>query len=162
VDPGSEPGPYPGYTLLSPLHSTDTTLVDLDGNVVKTWTSAYGVVNAAYLLEDGSILRGGKARKPLTECRFIGAPGMGGVVERIGWDGVVAWRFFLADNDHCLQHDIELLPNENTLICEGDNGYVFEVSRDGQVVSTYQVPDAPAVFRAYRYPADYAGLSELQ
>jgi hypothetical protein len=55
------------------------------------------------------------------------------------------------------------LPNGNTLICEGNFGRLFEVTRDGQVVWEYVnpyfappagQPDGPAqnsVFRAYRY-----------
>jgi Arylsulfotransferase (ASST) len=55
------------------------------------------------------------------------------------------------------------LPNGNTLICEGNFGRLFEVTRDGLIVWEYVnpffarpagQPDAPAqnsVFRAYRY-----------
>ncbi len=57
------------------------------------------------------------------------------------------------------------LPNGNTLICEGNFGRLFEVTRDGTVVWEYVnpyfappagQPDAPSqnsVFRAYRYSA---------
>jgi hypothetical protein len=51
------------------------------------------------------------------------------------------------------------LPNGNTLICEGDFGRFFEVTRDGELVWEYVNPyfgEAPTgpnnrVFRAYRY-----------
>jgi hypothetical protein len=54
------------------------------------------------------------------------------------------------------------LPNGNTLICEGDFGRLFEVTRGGELVWEYVNPyfgDAPTgqnnrVFRAYRYSAD--------
>ena len=51
------------------------------------------------------------------------------------------------------------LPNGNTLICEGANGYVFEVTNDGTVVWTYQ--DTGAIFKVIKYPYDYSGLSDL-
>jgi Arylsulfotransferase (ASST) len=51
------------------------------------------------------------------------------------------------------------LPNGNTLICEGDFGRFFEVTRDGELVWEYVNPyfgEGPTgpnnrVFRAYRY-----------
>jgi hypothetical protein len=51
------------------------------------------------------------------------------------------------------------LPNGNTLICEGDFGRLFEVTRDGELVWEYVNPyfgEGPTgpnnrVFRAYRY-----------
>ena len=54
------------------------------------------------------------------------------------------------------------LPNGNTLICEGDFGRLFEVTREGEVVWEYVNPyfgDGPnglnnRVFRAYRYSAE--------
>ena len=53
------------------------------------------------------------------------------------------------------------LPNGNTLICEGPDGYIFEVTDDGEIVWTYQNTDGRSVFRVYKYPYDYSGLSQL-
>jgi len=61
------------------------------------------------------------------------------------------------------------LPNGNTLICEGDDGRLFEVNGAGQVLWEYIVPvgtmgplsqganmtSQNATFRAYRYAPDY-------
>jgi hypothetical protein len=102
--------------LMSPLRSTNISIVDINKNFVKTWTSNYGAVNAAYLLEDGSILRGGKVRKNPAQCQFLAADGSGGIVERINWNNNVVWSYELGDNDYCLHHDIELLPNGNVLM----------------------------------------------
>lgn len=68
----------------------------------------------------------------------------------------------------------ERLPNGNTLICSGNNGHLFEVTADKEVVWEYINPitntgivsrlgDAGAmggnsVFRAHRYGPDYPGL----
>jgi hypothetical protein len=70
------------------------------------------------------------------------------------------------------------LPNGNTLICQGDSGYFFEVTRDSQVVWRYLNPVTDSVrlfqgnavpggmsgrqnntFRAARYAPDYPGLA---
>ncbi len=53
------------------------------------------------------------------------------------------------------------LANGNTLICSGANGYIFEVTAAGTVVWTYQNTDGTPVFRVYKYPYDYSGLSQL-
>jgi len=63
------------------------------------------------------------------------------------------------------------LPNGNTLICSGTEGWVFEVTAAGKVVWEYVNPDTTkgisqqgdpnggnAVFRAPRYAPDYPGL----
>lgn len=60
------------------------------------------------------------------------------------------------------------LPNQNTLVCEGTSGRLFEVTRSGEVVwewwnPVYNVrPDGESMgwlFRAYRYSPDFAGLA---
>jgi hypothetical protein len=48
------------------------------------------------------------------------------------------------------------LPNGNTLITEGDDGFVFEVTPSGDVVWQYDV--SGAVFRVDRYAPDYPGF----
>ena len=59
---------------------------------------------------------------------------------------------------------VQRLQNGNTLICEGPDGYIFEVTHDGSMVWTYQNTDGvdgTAVFRALKYPYDYPGLEKL-
>ena len=61
----------------------------------------------------------------------------------------------------------ERLTNGNTLICEGYEGRMFEVSPKGEVVWEYLSPFfrrdregfANRIFRAHRYDPDYPGLS---
>ena len=59
----------------------------------------------------------------------------------------------------------ERLPNENTLICEGPSGRVFEVTKTKQIVWEYINPfffpnsrtgdDTNSMFRAHKYGFDY-------
>ena len=70
-----------------------------------------------------------------------------------------SWTFFSP-----IVSGAQRLPNDNTLICEGLNGRVFEVTRSGDIVWEYLSPffhslfpnDGPTnlLFRAYRYGAD--------
>jgi hypothetical protein len=50
---------YPGYTLMAPVTTTTTYLIDNDGQVVHTWQSQFRPGQAVMLLNDGSLLRTG-------------------------------------------------------------------------------------------------------
>ena len=50
------------------------------------------------------------------------------------------------------------LPNGNTFICEGGTGRLFEVTKSGEIVWEFVNPDRKAIFRAYRYGADFPGI----
>src|SRR6185295_12157659 len=60
----NEPGAYTGYTLLSPLQSTSTFLIDMNGRVVNTWEAGSTPSSIAYLLESGTLIRAGLAANP--------------------------------------------------------------------------------------------------
>ena len=51
------PQASPGYTLIAPFGGQKTYLIDLDGKPVHSWTTNRRPSQAAYLLEDGSLLR---------------------------------------------------------------------------------------------------------
>ncbi|RKY22075.1 MAG: hypothetical protein DRQ55_02165 [Planctomycetota bacterium] len=104
------PGTASGYVLLAPLMSTETYLLDNDGEVVHQWPSDYGP-SGCYLMDDGSLLRCGR----LDELPFFHGGGIYGRIERIAPDGEVTWTYDLADESFMLHHDLELLPNGNLL-----------------------------------------------
>jgi hypothetical protein len=103
---------FDGYTLFAPLNSTTTYLIDMKGEVAHSWPSEYVPGQAVYLLDDGSVLRCGREHGN----RHFGGGGIGGRVERIAPDGKVLWEFVYADQNHCLHHDIEPLPNGHVLM----------------------------------------------
>ncbi len=104
---------YPGYTLFSPLNTYKTYLLDNDGRVVNEWESTLLPGVAAYLLEDGSLLRTGQAAG---NSDFV-AGGQGGQVERFNWDGTLEWSFRYSEfGQYKSHHDIQPLPNGNVLI----------------------------------------------
>src|SRR5437867_4449486 len=53
----NEPGAYQGYTLISPLASKITYLIDMQGRIVRTWDGATPPQLCANLLPNGNLLR---------------------------------------------------------------------------------------------------------
>jgi hypothetical protein len=49
---------FKGYTLVAPLNSTKTHIVDMDGRIVHTWESASTPALIPHLLDNGNLLRG--------------------------------------------------------------------------------------------------------
>jgi len=56
------------------------------------------------------------------------------------------------------------LPNGNTLICEGNNGYFFEVTHEKEIVWEYvnSLSNVRDVFNIHRYSLNYSGIGELK
>jgi hypothetical protein len=123
---GARPGPPPepdrgvrralegaggGATLVAPLRSRTTYLVDAAGVTLHSWPSEWTPGNSAYLMEDGSLLRCGK---DAGNAPYRGG-GEGGRIQRIGWDGELVWDHQLANSRRRQHHDIEPLPNGNVL-----------------------------------------------
>jgi len=97
---------FQGYTLLYGKHIGTTVLIDNQGRVVHRWNSAYEPGQAAYLLEDGSLLR-----CALPKGQYSIGGGEGGRFELYGWNGDTLWQFDYASNDSMSHHDVAVLPN---------------------------------------------------
>ena len=101
---------YDGYTLLDPMGSGATHLINNCGEVINTWSSEYNTGGACYLLEDGSLVRG---------CRMSGAfagGGIGGRLERKSWDDELLWVLDWADDQKHHHHDFAWMPNGHVLV----------------------------------------------
>jgi hypothetical protein len=107
-----EKGAFEGYTLIAPLTSRTLYLLDMDGRTVHTWEPETQT-ESGILLDDGDLLRW--AAKPDETLRFQGGGVMGGIIERIGWEGEVRWRHVVLNDKQLSHHDIALLPNGNVL-----------------------------------------------
>jgi hypothetical protein len=103
-------GSFNGYTMISSLNSTTTYLVDNCGNQVNNWTSEFPPGAAAYLLEDGSLLRAARINNSFN------AGGSGGRLERFDWEGNLTWSFNYSNEEYQLHHDFEVLENGNILL----------------------------------------------
>ena len=103
-----------GYTLISPIASHTTYLIDIHGRQVHSWKNInFPGDSAPYLLEDGSLLR---SVNTAIGSNFDTGGGIAGGIERFSWEGELIWEFEYNSNKYCSHHDIEMLPNGNILI----------------------------------------------
>ena len=91
--------------------------------------------------------------------------------------GEIVWEYKSKSENSFSSHHIsgaQRLPNGNTMVCSGNHGHFFEVTKEGEVVWEYINPVTSAgakswlddlgfqasngVFRAHRYGPDYPGL----
>jgi len=108
---GNLPEASPGYTLLASANSTKTYLIDMQGRVVRSWTSDCRPGLSAYLLENGNLLRTGQIKNP----PFFGG-GSGGRIQEFTWDGEIIWDFTYHSETRLPNHDVCKLPNGNVLM----------------------------------------------
>jgi hypothetical protein len=108
----NESGAFSGYTLIAPMSSITTYLIDIQGRVVRKWDSDCNPGVSAYLLENGHLLRPGALRQQA----FGFAPGAGGRVQEYDWDGNLVWDYTFATQDRLPHHDLTKLPNGNVLL----------------------------------------------
>jgi hypothetical protein len=104
---------FSGYTLVAPLLSRNTFLIDMEGRVVHRWESNYTAGQAAYLLENGHLMRA--AQVSADEQLFTGAAA-GGRVQEFTWEGQLVWDFKFHNAKQISHHDVATLPNGNVLL----------------------------------------------
>ena len=108
--------PFEGLTLITSMgggqNSSDTYLVDNDGNTINSWSHSTGSASVGYLSRDSVLFLPSK----------LGGNGdgpAGGLFKKIDWDGNVLWEWMMPVEICVPHHDIAVLPNENILIlCE--------------------------------------------
>lgn len=110
----NETGAFPGYTLISPLFSTESFLVDLEGRVVHRWQREFPPGQSIYLLDDGHLLATANPG-PENPTVFHGG-GAGGRIQEYDWEGKLVWDFEFSGDRHLQHHDIEMMPDGNVLI----------------------------------------------
>jgi len=102
---------YKGYTLLAPITSTMTYLIDNDGQVVNVWKANNPTGQVAMLLDDGSLLR-----TAAPQSQSMQGGGAGGMVELYSWSGERLWQYTHLSSTARAHHDVEVLPNGNLLM----------------------------------------------
>jgi hypothetical protein len=126
--------PLSGFTLVSPLSSKRTHLIDLAGNEVHHWDSTEKSGESCYLTTRGTLLRCREIEKHPT---FQDEGGHGGGIFEYGATGELLWEF-LWDNEEGLQHhDIEELPNGNVLFVAWDRNtreFALAAGRDPELL----------------------------
>jgi hypothetical protein len=126
----------PGFTLVAPLSSGETYLVDLAGNTVHSWKSDKPPGHSVFLLENGHLLRAERIDNPV----FFGG-GQGGRLREFDWDGALVWEYTLSDEKLCAHHDFEVLPNGNVLAIAWEMRSAEEAKAAGRKVEGAFWPD---------------------
>ncbi len=103
---------YSGYTIFAPMTSTNTYLIDNEGYLIHSWSSAYRPGLAVMLMPDGSLLRTAFVQKG----NSFNAGGSGGRIERYDWDGNLIWSFDYCYPDSCTNHDVAYMPDGDLLM----------------------------------------------
>jgi hypothetical protein len=124
----SEPEAYQGYTLVAPVKSTRTHLIDMQGKVVRTWESDSTPALGTSLLENGHLLRA----ELLQGAPGTDGPGAGGRVREFTWEGELVWDFKLTTDKQLPHHDITRLPNGNVLMIVWDRKTIPEAIAAGR------------------------------
>jgi hypothetical protein len=107
------PGAFQGYTLLLPMMSGKSYLIDMQGKVVRQWETDSYTALSGYLLENGHLLRTGTLAKDKLP---YGGPGVGGKIQEFNWDGELVWDFTFCNAKQVPHHDITKMPNGNVLM----------------------------------------------
>ena len=118
----------PGYTLMSPMQSTNTYLLNNAGQYVHKWTSAYPPGRADYLLENGHLMRECMVKLPGT---LSTGGGEGGRIEERDWAGNLVWAFDLNTSTNMCHHDFKVLPNGNLIMLVVEKKTTAEVLAAG-------------------------------
>ena len=109
----NKPAAFQGYSLIAPMRSTSTYLIDMEGRIVNQWRSNYTPALSAYLLPNGHLLRPGAEGGG-------GGAGAGGRIQEFDWDGNLVWdlsfRDLVKDSRLSPHHDVCPLPNGNVLV----------------------------------------------
>lgn len=139
----NDPGAFQGYTLISPLNSPKTYLIDMQGKVVKTWQGKVPT-GSVYLLGNGNLLR--LCALQGKEKSFGGGPGAAGRLQEMTWDGELVWDFTLFNDKQLSHHDVCKLPNGNVLMVVWDKKTDKEAIAAGRrpelVRGSYLLPDS--------------------
>lgn len=122
---------YDGYTLFPPTGSTSTYLINNCGEECYEWASEYQPGHAAYMLENGYLLRAGI----VGNGTFGNAGGNGGIIEMINADSEVVWDYTVSSTEECQHHDMCYLPNGNILIIAWHSYTAAEAAAEGRTAS---------------------------
>ena len=121
---------FDGYTLFAPMTARNTYLINNCGYEVHRWNSNFTPGLAAYLREDGALVR--TARIPSS----FNSGGSGGRVEIISWEGDLEWASEYSTDTTQQHHDIDLMPNGNILLI------AWELFTEDEAIAAGRDPDA--------------------
>src|SRR5579862_8641218 len=112
----NDPKAFRGYTLVSPMTSTKSYLIDMEGKIVRTWLGAGAPAITAYLLPNGNLFRPCSGEGII--MRANGGIFPNGRIQEFNWNGEIVWDFAFKSNKDIKgthTHDMIKLPNGNVL-----------------------------------------------
>jgi hypothetical protein len=133
----NDPGAFVGYTLISPLQSKSTFLIDMNGRVVKSWDTDSTPSSIAYLLDSGNLLRAGLA----PNAPFGNTAGGGGKMQEFNWNGELVWDFTWGTATATQHHDFTRLPNGNVMLLVKEKKTAAEAIAAGRIPSAVEGTD---------------------
>ena len=104
---------FDGYTVLAPLGSTKTFLIDNDANIINVWESEYRNGSSAIMLPNGHLLRGSTLPREEIAIPF---GGFAGLIEEFDWEGNKVWELKVNSKKGVFHHGMQRLPNGNTMV----------------------------------------------
>lgn len=104
---------FDGYTVLAPLGSTKTFLIDNDANIINVWESEYRNGSSAIMLPNGHLLRGSTLPREEIAVPF---GGFAGLLEEFDWEGNKVWELKVNSRKGVFHHGMQRLPNGNTMV----------------------------------------------
>ncbi len=108
----NDPRAFQGYTLIAPVKSEQTFLIDMQGHGVRMWQHETTPALGAILNDNGRFLRPGA----LVGVAGDDSPGAGGIVQEFVWGGELVWDFKFATPTKLPHHDVLRLPNGNIML----------------------------------------------
>ena len=118
-----------GYVLFSSLTSSELYMIDMDGNVVNSWSGELAL-GSHYLMDDGRVFV--HARDP--QAPVFSGGGMAGRIMEYSWDGDLLCEYKRADESHLMHHDFSVMPNGNIL------GLVWEAKSPEEAIRAGREP----------------------
>lgn len=133
-----------GYNLYYPSSQGTVWLLDNCGRIVHQWADTLtNPGNSAYLLENGQMMRTGKANGT-TNPTFPGGGG-GQFVELKDANNNVLWHYEYSSLNYRMHHDLAYMPNGNVLIVAWemrDSLEILQAGRDMALTSNAELwPD---------------------
>jgi hypothetical protein len=119
-----------GQILFAPMDSTITYLIDYTGAVNHTWESDFLPGAGVRWLGNGTILR-------TIKTGLSGYGGSGGGIQKVLWDGTIAWDFRYDSNGYLSHHDIMPLSNGNVLMIAWETKTRTEAIEAGRNPDTF-------------------------
>jgi hypothetical protein len=118
-----------GYVMYAVPNSASVYLINRKGEVVHEWKGNYGgPARVSYLQADGSLIQ--NAGDP--DFPVFAGGGEAGRLQKITWDGKIAWDFEYANEKEHVHHDFAVMPNGNILAIAWEAKTAAEVLAAGR------------------------------